>query len=148
MSIASHIILTAILVTAPVGAMSEQQRLHHEHEHEHEHEMSMAQDPSAAGDVTPLTHTPEIDAAIAAGGNPLVADVLGVVCDFCATAMNKIFGGRKEVAAVYVDLDTKALNLVLKPGAILDNETIGDLATQAGYRIAQVHRNVGVVGES
>ena len=29
--------------------------------------------------------------------------------------MNKIFSKREEVAAIYVDLDTKALSLVLAP---------------------------------
>ena len=69
-----------------------------------------------------------------------MADVLGVVCDFCAVAMNKIFGKREEVAAIYVDLDTKALSLVLVPGASLSDETIAELAVQAGYRIADIRR--------
>ena len=60
-----------------------------------------------------LTRTDAIEAALSEGGEPIVADVLGVVCDFCALAMNKIFGKRGEVAALYVDLDTKAL----EPGA-------------------------------
>jgi len=69
-----------------------------------------------------------------------VADVMGVVCDFCALAMNKIFSKREEIAAVYVDLDTKALNLVLVPGATLSDGTIEELAVQAGYRITAVRR--------
>jgi hypothetical protein len=60
--------------------------------------------------------------------------------------MNKIFGAREEVAAVYVDLDTKALNLVLKAGSDLDNATIESLAVQAGYRIAAVHRDPKMQG--
>ena len=75
----------------------------------------------------------------------MVADVLGVVCDFCAVAMNKVFGKQEEVAAVYVDLDTKALNLVFMPGATLTDEAIASLAVQAGYRIAAVHRSDAVV---
>ena len=136
-----------VLITAPLPVSADAD-MQHEHEHEHEHEMSMTHEAPPTGAQTPLTHTPEIDAAIAAGGSPLVADVLGVVCDFCATAMNKIFGGREEVAAVYVDLDTKALNLVIKAGQSLDDETIGALAIQAGYRIAQVHRRVDTPGKS
>ena len=76
----------------------------------------------------------------------IVADVLGVVCDFCALAMNKIFSKREEVAAIYVDLDTKALNLVLVPGASLSDQTIADLAVQAGYRIADVRRGDEALG--
>ena len=71
--------------------------------HDHDHDMAMK---SAT-----ITHTDEIHAALASGGAPVVVDVLGVVCDFCATAMNKIFGKRDEIAAVYVDLDKKTLSL-------------------------------------
>ena len=120
------------------------------HEHEHEHEQSISENTADAASVTPatgrLTTTPEIEAALANGGTAVVADVLGVVCDFCAVAMNKIFGKQEEVAAVYVDLDTKALNLVFKPGASLDDEAIAALAVQAGYRISAVHRNAAVLG--
>ena len=122
----------------------------HEHGQEHEHEQGVTDGSKNASSVTPatgrLTITPEIEIALANGGTAVVADVLGVVCDFCAVAMNKIFGKQEEVAAVYVDLDTKALNLVFKPGASLDDEAIAALAVQAGYRISAVHRNAAVLG--
>ena len=95
-----------------------------------------------------MTHTDAISDALAEGGEPIVADVLGVVCDFCALAMNKIFGQREEIAAVYVDLDTKALNLVLIPGATLSDETIAELAVQAGYRVAAVRRGEQALGSA
>tara|TARA_Y100000385_G_scaffold1117_1_gene1200 strand:- start:84 stop:581 length:498 start_codon:yes stop_codon:yes gene_type:complete len=95
-----------------------------------------------------MTHTDAISDALAEGGEPIVADVLGVVCDFCALAMNKIFGQREEIAAVYVDLDTKALNLVLIPGATLSDETIAELAVQAGYRVAAVRRGEQALGNA
>ena len=66
--------------------------------------------------------------------------------DFCALAMNKIFGKREEVAAIYVDLDTKALSLVLAPGASLSDQTIAELAVQAGYRIADIRRGDEALG--
>ena len=99
-----------------------------------------------AGDGPVLTRTDNIESALADGGEPIVADVLGVVCDFCALAMNKIFSKREEVAAIYVDLDTKALNLVLVPGASISDQTITDLAVQAGYRIAEVRRGAAALG--
>ena len=95
-----------------------------------------------------LTLTENISAALAEGGEPIVADVMGVVCDFCALAMNKIFSKREEVAAMYVDLDTKALSLVLAPGATMSDETIADLAVQAGYRIAAVRRGDKALGQT
>lgn len=93
-----------------------------------------------------ITSTPEIRAALDAGGEPAVVDVLGVVCDFCAKAMNKTFGKRDEVAAVYVDLDTKALSLVFKPGATMDDETIAALVTRAGYKTSGIRRGAAALG--
>ena len=60
--------------------------------------------------------------------------------------MNKIFGSQPEVAAVYVDLDTKALSLVLSPSSSLSDAKIADLAVQAGYRIAAIRRNEAALG--
>ena len=104
--------------------------------------------PEATDHTAVLTVTNAIEVALSEGGEPVVADVLGVVCDFCALAMNKIFGKRDEVAALYVDLDTKALSLVLKPGASLSNEAIADLAIQAGYRVADVRRGKEALGDA
>ena len=142
--------LMALLILLLSTAVWSQHEHGQAHEHEHEHEQSVSENTADAASVTPatgrLTTTPEIEAALANGGTAVVADVLGVVCDFCAVAMNKIFGKQEEVAAVYVDLDTKALNLVFKPGASLDDDAIAALAVQAGYRIAAVHRSAAVLG--
>ena len=92
------------------------------------------------------TQTHEVTAALVAGGAPVVVDVLGVVCDFCATAMNKTFGKRDEVAAVYVDLDKKTLSLVIGEGAALSDKQIEKLAKKAGYRIAAIRRNSEALG--
>ena len=113
---------------------------HHNHEHQEADSGHASHSGHGASDGPVLTRTEDIESALADGGEPIVADVLGVVCDFCALAMNKIFSKREEVAAIYVDLDTKALNLVLVPGASMSDQTIADLAVQAGYRIAEVRR--------
>ena len=73
-------------------------------------------------------------------------DVLGVVCDFCATAMNKVFSKRDEVVAIYVDLDKKTLNLVINDGSDLSDKQIEKLAKQAGYRIAAIRRDNEAMG--
>lgn len=116
---------------------------HESHDHQAAAESHSANDKAGAAY---LTRTEEIEAALSNGGEPIVADVLGVVCDFCAVAMNKIFSKRDEVAAIYVDLDTKALSLVLVPGTSMSDQTIADLAVQAGYRIADVRRGTEALG--
>ena len=121
----------------------------HDHMHENdegEHTVANGEQEAHVTGAVTLTHTSEIDAALAEGGEPIVADVLGVVCDFCATAMNKIFGKRAEVAAIYVDLDTKARSIVTHEQGSLSDEDIGSLAEQAGYRVAAVRRGAAALG--
>ena len=150
-------IITALCFCLPATAREqddhENHATHDMHEHhDHDHHASDtghgAHDRHQATGGPVLTRTEDIESALAEGGEPIVADVLGVVCDFCALAMNKIFSKREEVAAIYVDLDTKALNLVLAPGASMSDQTIADLAVQAGYRIAEVRRGDAALGSA
>jgi hypothetical protein len=129
------------------GATHQDHLTHSDHADHHNDEGEAGADSSNSTHPV-MTHTDAISDALAEGGEPIVADVLGVVCDFCALAMNKIFGQREEIAAVYVDLDTKALNLVLIPGATLSDETIAELAVQAGYRVAAVRRGEQALGSA
>ena len=61
-------------------------------------------------------------------------------------AMNKVFGKRGEVTAVYVDLDKKTLSLVIEKGETLSDKQIENLAKKAGYRIAAIRRNSEALG--
>ncbi len=137
-------------------AMSGTQHGDHDHGQEHAHQYEDAghdghgehegHDHGAMSMAATITHTDEVAEALAAGGTPVVVDVLGVVCDFCATAMNKIFGKRDEVAAVYVDLDKKTLSLVIGEGEALTDKQIEKLAKKAGYRIAAIRRDSEALG--
>lgn len=132
------LIKSILLTTAVYFCLPSMAQENHDHEEANSSNGSHRGHGTADGPV--LTRTENIESALADGGEPIVADVLGVVCDFCALAMNKIFSKREEVAAIYVDLNTRALNLVLAPGASMSDQTIADLAVQAGYRIAEVRR--------
>ena len=149
------VIITALCFCLPATAQQHHDNhaehdMHEHHDHDHQTTESDhgAHDGHEATGGPILTRTEDIESALADGGEPIVADVLGVVCDFCALAMNKIFSKQEEVAAIYVDLDTKALNLVLAPGASMSDQTIADLAVQAGYRIAEVRRGEAALGSA
>ena len=155
----SLLIKTIVITTALCCCLLSSAQEHHDQEghathdtHEHQDQDHEKADSGHAvhgtSDRPALTRTEDIGAALAQGGEPIVADVLGVVCDFCALAMNKIFSKREEVAAIYVDLDTKALSLVLTPGASMSDQTIAELAVQAGYRIAEVRRGDAALGSA
>lgn len=148
-------LVTVVCVAHPLSAQEHHDHsthtahdMHEHHDHQEAEIAGASRDGHAATSEAILTRTEDIESALAEGGEPIVADVLGVVCDFCAVAMNKIFGKREEVAAIYVDLDTKALSLVLVPGASLSDETIAELAVQAGYRIADVRRGDAALGQN
>ena len=148
-------LVTVVCVAHPLSAQEHHDHsthtahdVHEHHDHQEAEIANTSHDGHAATSEAILTRTEDIESALAEGGEPIVADVLGVVCDFCAVAMNKIFGKREEVAAIYVDLDTKALSLVLVPGASLSDETIAELAVQAGYRIADVRRGDAALGQN
>ena len=84
--------------------------------------------------------TGEIREALDAGGELVVVDVLGMVCDFCAVAMTKTFNRRDEVAAVDVDLDAKTLTFVVEDGQALNDAKIEDLVRRSGYRLSEIRR--------
>jgi predicted RNA-binding protein len=106
----------------------------HKHSHDGHHEAAKPTEEELAALDEKLAE------ALTAGGELIVADVLGVVCDFCALAMNKTFDRRKEVAVTRVDLDTKTLTLVTKPGETMNDKTVRDLVTRSGYRLAAIYR--------
>ncbi|KAA5803556.1 hypothetical protein F1654_07055 [Alkalicaulis satelles] len=79
--------------------------------------------------------TPELAAGVEEGGTLVTADILGMVCDFCAVAMTRTFGRRAEVSAVHIDLDDKTLQLVVREGHELTDATITDLVRRSGYQL-------------
>ena len=61
-----------------------------------------------------ITHTAEIHTALENGGSPVVVEVLGVVCDFCATAMNKVLRNAMKCQRSMLTLIRKPLTLLLR----------------------------------
>jgi len=108
----------------------------HKHGEDHQHKEHHGDDVSGMHEDLPEDFTK----AIKAGGTLVEVNVLGMVCDFCATALTKTFKKREEVAVVTVDLDNKVLRFVTAPGKMLDDATITDLVTKAGYKTASIRR--------
>lgn len=75
---------------------------------------------------------------------PFAADVVvsvnGLVCDFCAQAIDRSFRRRAEVNAVRVDLTEKLVSIDFRPNQSLDDDTIRDIITRAGYTVTNVRR--------
>jgi copper chaperone CopZ len=67
-------------------------------------------------------------------------DVLGMVCDFCATAMEKSFSKHAAVDAVSVDLDTKTVRLTFREGQSMSDEAIARVVKKSGYKTDGIRR--------
>ncbi|GAM99852.1 hypothetical protein U91I_03507 [alpha proteobacterium U9-1i] len=75
---------------------------------------------------------------------PITADVVvavnGLVCDFCAQAIDRSFRRRAEVNNVSVDLTAKLVSIDFRPNQNLDDATLRDIITRAGYTVTEIRR--------
>ena len=71
----------------------------------------------------------------------ITVSVHGLVCDFCAQAIEKVFMDHGEVEHVDVDLDNFEVTIDLKDGASLDDETVTKLITDSGYTVNGITRD-------
>ncbi|MCY4444066.1 MAG: heavy metal-associated domain-containing protein [Proteobacteria bacterium] len=61
------------------------------------------------------------------------AKVNGLVCDFCARSLEKVFLKKSEVSQIKVDLKAGVVDISMKEGKTLDDTTIKTLFADAGY---------------
>ena len=72
--------------------------------------------------------------------NSVNVEVNGMVCDFCARALEKVFSKKQEVAAIDVDLENGKISINFNDGADLEDSTIQKLVTNSGYDVVQINR--------
>lgn len=70
----------------------------------------------------------------------MTVHVKGMVCDFCARAVNKVFGKEEAVKGVHVDLDSGEIHVSMKPGMSMTDERVEELVTKSGYSLVSVER--------
>lgn len=76
----------------------------------------------------------------AAEATMVTVSVKGMVCDFCARAVTKVFGQNEAVDGVHVDLDNGEIHVGLKPGMSLSDDEIETLVRKSGYALVSVER--------
>jgi copper chaperone CopZ len=74
-------------------------------------------------------------------GKHIFVTINGLVCDFCAVSMKKVFLKKPPVAGVDVNLTTKVVTIDLKPGNVLNDEEIKTGVTDAGYAVVGIKRD-------
>ncbi len=67
-------------------------------------------------------------------------EVNGLVCDFCARALEKVIGKRDDVNSLNVDLDKGVVTIDMKPGHTMDDATLEELITDSGYNIRSIEK--------
>ena len=83
-------------------------------------------------------HAPAEAGAI--GQTMVTAKVNGMVCDFCARAVTKVFGKEDTVENVHVDLDNGEIHVTLKSGADMSDAEVEKLVKKSGYDLVSVGR--------
>lgn len=74
-------------------------------------------------------------------GSAIHVKVNGLVCDFCARAVEKVFNKRDEVVGTTVDMNKGLVILNIADGQSLDDATIEKLITDSGYDFVGVTRS-------
>ena len=80
----------------------------------------------------------KVSAAVMAGDTVHVG-VNGMVCDFCAQSLKKVFLKQGAVQKVDISLEDKLITLELKKGKAIDDATIKKLVVDAGYEVSSIH---------
>ena len=72
--------------------------------------------------------------------NEINISVNGLVCDFCARAIEKVFGKKDEVQGINVDLDNGLITVNLNEGQMLNDKTLVQLVTDSGYNVTNIQK--------
>lgn len=71
----------------------------------------------------------------------VTAKVNGMVCDFCARAVTKVFGKEDAVENVHVDLDNGEIHVTLKSDTELSDARVAELVKSSGYDLVSIDRD-------
>ena len=80
------------------------------------------------------------EGSIDPNGILLTVAVEGMVCDFCAQAIQKVFLKKEQVAGITVDLDNQNVIIALKEDTNITDNVIEDLFINAGYNVSEISR--------
>lgn len=98
-------------------------------EHEHNHEGEVVDVPAASNDMEN-----------AACEDTINIKVSGLVCDFCARSLEKVFLKRGDVAGINVDLGKSSIVVIMKSGSAIDDATLTKLIADSGYNVSAIER--------
>ena len=71
----------------------------------------------------------------------LSISVNGLVCDFCARSIEKLFSKKESVKSINVNLEKMLITISLKKGKGLNDDIITKVITDSGYDIREISRD-------
>ena len=74
-------------------------------------------------------------------GEIITAHVKGMVCDFCARGLEKVFKSEKAVSTISVNLDDRVVSIRMKPDKNLPDKRIKELILKNGYSVEKITRS-------
>jgi copper chaperone CopZ len=89
-----------------------------------------------------VTDSAEILSSGVKSDNLVNVATVGMVCDFCAQAIEKVFMKRQEVQGIKIDLNNQKVILFLKKDVILDDALILKLFEDAGYGVEKIDKSI------
>ena len=73
-------------------------------------------------------------------GQILYVHVNGLVCDFCARSIEKMFSKKESVSNVDLSLEKILITINFKEGKNLNDEKIIQIIEDAGYAVTEIRR--------
>lgn len=94
---------------------------------------------------TIATQTNEAAQEAAKSAPMIIAQVNGLVCDFCAQALKKVFNKEQgdAVKDLTIDLDKGHVLIAMNPGQTLSDDVVKDLIRKSGYSLVGIERAGG-----
>ena len=71
----------------------------------------------------------------------LSISVNGLVCDFCARSIEKLFSKKESVKSINVNLEQMLITISLKKGKSLNDDIITKVIIDSGYDIREIRRD-------
>ena len=124
--------LLLLMISTVVGYAEQTHQQHQQHQHQqhqhdqHQHGLHQQASDDTTGEKILDCHT------------VVIAEVNGLVCDFCARAIEKVFKKRKEVANISVDLSQGKITIWLN--GVIKDDALTKMINDSGYALVEIKR--------
>tara|TARA_B100000989_G_scaffold268303_1_gene222931 strand:+ start:1379 stop:1690 length:312 start_codon:yes stop_codon:yes gene_type:complete len=70
----------------------------------------------------------------------LYISINGLVCDFCARSIEKLFKKKSAVKNININLEEMLVTIFLKKGETINNQIINQIIIDSGYDVKEIRR--------